>query len=356
MKNILKRSMAFLMAGFILFTSKDTAFVNADGQSFKQRHFEDIENETHRYLNENNVKIKEFDKDPETKDEANKQVTGDIKDPKDLKTYTTRIDYKISFGDEKIISYQPYIASVGENDKYTDFNNTEKTLPTKDIKLPDLAGFKAPQDKDTVDFNFIKKHSGKDINHIYTSVDKTVKIVHKFQSLKNRNDFDSITPITEYQGGPVGSMLFVQPLDAKKIEGFVPESNSVFSRIPVDTDNFSMDFYYYRKPITVTYDTDDGTAIEAKRLYYGQTIPKVKDPTKKGAKFKGWKINQDLYEITDQAENGNQVYTKGDVTTTSEFKNATPYTDIVFTAQWEENEKADYKTSIWSEKADYNEQ
>lgn len=357
MKNILKRSMAFLMAGFMLFTSKDTAFVNADVQSFKQRHFEDIENETHRYLNKNNVKVKEFDKDPETKDEANKQVTGDIKDPKDLKTYTTRIDYKISFGDEKIISYQPYIASVGENDKYTDFkDNTEKTLPKKDIKLPDLAGFKAPQDKDTVDFNFIKKHSGKDINHIYTSVNKTVKIVHRFQSLKNRNDFDSITPITEYQGGPVGSMLFVQPLDAKKIEGFVPESNSVFSRIPFDTTNFSMDFYYYRKPINVTYDTDDGTAIAAKRLYYGQTIPGVKDPTKKGATFKGWKINQDLYEITDQAENGNQVYKKGEVTNTSEFKNATPYTDIVFTAQWQENEKADYKTSIWSEKADYNEQ
>lgn len=357
MKNILKRSMAFLMAGFMLFTSKGTAFVNADGQSFKQRHFEDIENETHRYLNENNVKVKEFDKDPETIDEANKQVTGGIKDPKDLKTYTTRIDYKISFGDEKIISYQPYIASVGENDKYTDFgdNNKEKTLPKKDIKLPDLAGFKAPQDKDTVDFNFIKKHSGKDINHIYTSVDKTVKIVHRFQSLKNRNDFDSITPITEYQGGPVGSMLFVQPLDAKKIEGFVPESNSVFSRIPVDTTNFSMDFYYYRKPINVTYDTDDGTAIAAKRLYYGQTIPGVKDPTKKGAKFKGWKINQDLYEITEQAENGKQLYKKGEVTTTSEFKNATPYTDIVFTAQWEENEKADYKTSIWSEKSDYDE-
>lgn len=356
MKNILKRSMAFLMAGFILFTSKDTAFVNADGQSFKQRHFEDIENETHRYLNENNVKLKEFDKDPETIDEANKQVTGGIKDPKDLKTYTTRIDYKISFGDEKIISYQPYIASVGENDKYTDFKeNKEKTLPKKDIKLPDLAGFKAPQDKDTVDFNFIKEHSGKDINHIYTSVDKTVKIIHRFQSLKDRNDFKSITPITEYQAGPVGSMLFVQPLDAKKIEGFVPESNSVFSRIPVDTENFSMDFYYYRKPITVTYDTDDGTAIEAKRLYYGQTIPKVKDPTKKGAKFKGWKINQDLYEITDQAENGNQVYTKGEVTTTSEFKNATPYTDIVFTAQWEENKTADYKTSIWSERSDYDE-
>lgn len=356
MKNILKRSMAFLMAGFILFTSKDTAFVNADGQSFKQRHFEDIENETHRYLNKKNVKVKEFDKDPETIDEANKQVTGGIKDPKDLKTYTTRIDYKISFGDEKIISYQPYIASVGENDKYTDFkDNTEKTLPTKDIKLPDLAGFKAPHDKDTVDFNFIRENNGKDINNIYTSTDQKVKIVHRFQSLKNRNDFTSITPITEYQGGPVGSMLFVQPLDAKKIEGFVPESNSVFSRIPVDTTNFSMDFYYYRKPITVTYDTDDGTAIEAKRLYYGQTIPKVENPTKKGATFKGWKINQDLYEITDQAENGNQVYTKGEVTNTSEFKNATPYTDIVFTAQWEENEKADYKTSIWSEKADYDE-
>ena len=74
-----------------------------------------------------------------------------ITNPEMPKLYTMRADYKLPRNDEEVIGYQPYIATVGDEDyTYTDLDGNadkkvltdeEKTKINKTIDLPEIDGY-----------------------------------------------------------------------------------------------------------------------------------------------------------------------------------------------------------------------
>lgn len=218
-----------------------------------------------------------------------------IKNPRQPEIYTLRTDYKVKRGDKNEIDYQPYIASVGEN-----ATPTERAKIRQKIKLPDLAGYDRSMYDDhyLIDYETVKKAaeddglvSGneevgirKEANQefVYKPKDNTIKVKHVFQDL---NDFTKYTnpngstgedgeKITE-QSGNTGSTMEVIPLPDKDIKGFVPERKSIGMQVPEKTDDFILEYRYNRAHFDVTFDSQGGTDLPSRTLYYEQIIPKI---------------------------------------------------------------------------------
>ena len=316
-----------------------------------------------------------------------------IKNPDMPKLYTVHSDFKVQRGDDLVVSYQPYIATAGEA-----ISQDEKDKINKEVKFPNLDGYTSatPNRKANIVYKFIKdKALAKNnlvgdefkghFDYIYTPITSTVKIKHLFQDI---NDFNKYTnpdgtitqgdtiikadgttgPATEEeikkherittQHGVTGTSLTIQPLPDYEIKGYVPESTNITTQVPENPDNFVVELRYNLAHYNINYDTQGGTEIPARTLYYGQVIPKIADadiPTKVGGDFLGWKPSLDLNTKDGKTYKANEIIAVG---TGSAIKNldanlSMPYQDITFTAVWKDKEKADYAVQFWAEKADH---
>ena len=310
-----------------------------------------------------------------------------IKNPAMPKLYTMRADYKLPRNDEEVIGYQPYIATVGDEDyTYTDLEGNEgqkvltdeeKLKINKTIDLPAIDGYTSPTKSFTVNYDYIKDNEGEgylDGNeykgehpYLYQAKQGTIKIKHTFQELENREKYGLKDGDNEYiytyQTGVTGTSVTIKALDGEKIKGYEPEVNVLTTQVPQNAAKFEIEMRYNRAIYDVNFDSNGGTDLPGMTLFYGQTIPKLNfDITKKGSVLQGWKVNKDITYIDTDGSKKN--LTKDTLIKEEDFeagrkfvdgiKNAMPAEGLTFTAEWEENKKAEYVIQFWTEKPDYN--
>ena len=353
MKEFLKRLTTFFLAMLMLLSVPTQAFA----QSLE------------------NNRLNELEIIP-AKPGENETAENFIKNPEQPNIYTLRTDFKVQKGEKYEVNYQPYVASVGEAATQDEKNNVNKT-----IDLPDLAGYKKPQDSFSIDYNQIKEKAekgsktGNNTNGYvykanqsfnYDAVNKEIKIKHVFQELEDFNKYGLKPGRTEdlitTQSGNTGSTLEVRPLDEKDRKGFIPEAKYLTTQVPDNTDEFEIEYRYNRAHFNMVFDTLEGTEVPSRTLYYGQVIPSLDQnslPTKEGCEFVGWKPSVD---IEGRVNGVNKTFKAGELITdgTNPVKdlNASltmPAVNVTFTAEWKEKEKADYTILFWAEKSDYNE-
>ena len=299
-----------------------------------------------------------------------------IKNPKQPAIYTLRTDYKVQRGEKYEINYQPYIASVGEA-----ATQAEKDKVKKTIDLPAIVGYDEPQDNFTIDYDTIvnKVKAGtesKDANNgdrysanqefKYKAKSNSIKIKHVFQDLE---DFTKYTnpdgsvgekgELITTQQGNTGSTMEVSPLDKNdsRVKGFVPEADSITMQVPENAKDFILEYRYNRAHYDVVFDTQGGTELPARTLYYGQTMPKLADesiPTKVGGDFLGWKPSVDLKTKDGKTYKANEIIKAGTAAITNLDANLImPASKVTFTAVWKDKDKAGYAVQFWAEKADH---
>ena len=312
-----------------------------------------------------------------------------IKNPAMPKLYTMRADYKLPRNDEEVIGYQPYIATVGDEDyTYTDLDGNadkkvltdeEKTKINKTIDLPAIDGYTSPTKNFTVNYDYIKKKAEKgnlDANeykgkhpYLYNAKQGTIRVKHTFQKLEKLEEYGVRDGDNDFiytsQTGVTGTSVTIKALDGEKIKGYEPEVNVLTTQVPQNSKDFEIEMRYNRAIYDVNFDSKGGTDLPGMTLIYGQTIPKLNfDITKKGSELEGWKVNKDITYI--DTDGNKKTLSKDDLITKADFepggkfeagiKNAMPAEGLTFTAEWEENEKAEYVIQFWTEKPDYNDQ
>ena len=309
--------------------------------------------------------------------ESGQSATDFIKNPTQPDIYTLHTDFKTQKGEKYEISYQPYIASVGAK-----ASDAEKAKVNKTIDLPDLAGYDEPQDNFTIDYETIVNKakegikSEDKINGDRYSAEQEFKYAAKSNSIKIKHVFQDLEDFTKYtnpngsvgeegelittQQGNTGSTMEVSPLTEghPNRKGFVPEAESITMQVPENAENFILEYRYNRAHYDVTFDTQGGTELPARTLYYGQVIPKIADadiPTKVGGEFQGWKPSVDLTTKDGKTFKANEIIAVG---TGSAIKNLDanlimPASKVTFTAVWKDKEKAGYAVQFWAEKADH---
>ena len=312
------------------------------------------------------------------------------KNPDQPNIYTLRTDYLVERGvDDKgepkyVVNYQPYIASVGE--KATD---DEKAKVSKTINLPDIPGYNKPKDTNKteikdykINYDIIKnaannkKNTGNEEDGFryeekqefkYPGNKVEFKVKHVFQDLEDFTKYTNLdgtvgddTALFTTQNGNTGSTMEVSPLNKgdSRRKGFVPEAESIKMLVPENTKDFILEYRYNRAHFDVVFDTQGGTPLPARTLYYGQAMPKIADadvPTKVGGEFQGWKPSVDLTTKDGKTYKANEIIAVG---TGSAIKNLDanlimPASKVTFTAVWKDKEKADYAVQFWAEKADH---
>ena len=303
-----------------------------------------------------------------------------IKNPAQPDIYTLHSDYEITKDGRNIINYQPYVATVGAAASAEEQNKVDKT-----IKLPQFAGYNKPTDSannpinnyhidyqrivdaaqagsTTGDAEYGKVHQAKK-EYIYKGLPGTVTVKHVFQELRKINEYSrkpgTNTDIITTQTGQVGDKPLIKPLPAAEIAGFVPENKEM--RVLITQRGRSVEMRYNRAYFAVTYDTQDGTAVPSRTLYYGQEIPAIKStdiPTRIGAKLIGWKPSVDLHGTLNGTETtfrANEIIkdSSGAPLKDLNAKLIMPAHHIKFTAVWEDNPQADYAIQFWTEKSDH---
>lgn len=320
--------------------------------------YEHIDKEQSTILNADAVFIPaEFKEDPKNKGEANEQ----IQNPPTPETYTYEIDYLVPREGRQDSAYQPYIATVGES-----ASAEEKLKISKVINFPDLLGYRKPRVRQKIDYNSIRKkakdqpkpgltHYRKVDSYLYEPNLVMITVRHRFESLDNPGTFDDKKDIYSPMRGKVGDIQPVPLFIGDELNGYQPESTEISVRMPdqVGAKGFTVERRYYRKSYDVVYHSDGGTDIPAKRLYYGQKIPKLEeDPSKRGASLKGWVADQDLI-YRDAGKD--TTLPKGTPIEKDKIKSNNlimPATDVTFTAQWKDQEKANYTIQFWTQKAE----
>ncbi|MCA5587157.1 cell wall-binding repeat-containing protein [Finegoldia magna] len=295
------------------------------------------------------------------KPEIGKTANDLIKNPDQPKIYTLRTDYKVPKNGENKINYQPYVASVGE--KATD---AEKAKVNKKINLPDLKGYVKPQNSYNINFQDIvdkAKNPEKDgfnfvgtQEFVYGKKQSSLKIVHKFQKLEDFNKYEENPNVKPtQQTGYTGSVLEVNPIRDSRIVGFEPEADVLPILVPEDTRNFEVEFRYNRKTYEVNFNTDGGSSIPTRLVYFEQTIPTVEQPTKVGSIFLGWKPSVDLKDANGNTFKANKLMkdSSGNAIMDLKANVKMPASNVTFTAVWEDEKQADYVIQFWTEKPDY---
>lgn len=328
-----------------------------------------------------------LNKEPITIKKAEGKSAGDlVKNPDMPKLYTMRADYKLPRNDEEVIGYQPYIATVGDDEyTYTDLDGNEdqkvltdeeKSKIDKKIDLPGIDGYTSPTKNFHVNYDYIKENAKKgnlDVNeyigkhpYLYEAKRGTIKIKHTFQKLENRDEYGYRDGDNEYiyttQTGVTGTSVTIKALDGEKIKGYVAEVNVLTTQVPQNSNDFEIEMRYNRAIYDVNFDSNGGTDLPGMTLIYGQTIPKLNfDIEKLGSNLQGWKANKDI-NYTD-ADGNKKTLPKETLITKEDFeaggkfqdgiKYAMPAESLTFTAQWTENKTAEYVIQFWTEKPDY---
>ena len=303
-----------------------------------------------------------------------------IKNPNQPAIYTLRTDFKAQRGEKYQVDYQPYIASVGAA-----ATDAEKAKVNKPMDLPNIAGYKKPQENFKIDYDTVKKaadgknKTGDKVNGFrysdnkefkYDAISNKIKIKHVFQKL---DDFTKYTnpdgsvgddgALITTQNGNTGSTVQASPLSESdpRRKGFIPEANYINMQVPENAEDFILEYRYNRANYDVVFDTQGGTALPTRTLYYGQEMPKIADadiPTKVGSEFQGWKPSVELKGTLNGVERtykANEIIAVG---TGTAIKNLDanlimPASKVTFTAVWKDKEKADYAVQFWAEKADH---
>ena len=350
-KELFKRWMSGLLALIMLITAFPLQAIAA------QLNYDDIGGQKSAYIN--NI-------DPVTPAKTD-NATDYIKEPEMPEIYTLRSDYLVQKDHKWKVNYQPYVASVGANATPDEQANVKKT-----INLPDLKGYEKPQDSFDITYDSIVaaaktgEKTGdtwqKDQEFKYEAKESAFYVKHVFQSLTNFNEYGKKDGETEDNLGLVtgrtGSILDIQPLDDIFIKGFTPEADKLTSMVPENTTGFQVEYRYNRNSYEIDYDTVDGSDIDSRLLYYGQVIPKVKEPTKNGSIFLGWKPSVELKGTVNNVSKtfaANEIIkdNAGNVIKDLDANLIVPAENVVFTAEWKDAPKADYLIQFWTEKPDY---
>ena len=321
----------------------------------------------------------------EAKDQstANDQVTNE----KSCKVYNLRFVYTLN---DNVVSqlYQPYELTL-----------TERELNKKDfvkyLEVPHLVGYRTYagtyikkdgkyvqatdlDEKKThyikIDAAYIKEHAKADsadksglhykgiVNVPYTPEQKVYYVRHLVQKFDNPNEFEDVQlPDSVYNKvtktvtengqtkkvaltrnyGTVGTVAYAQPIF---IPGYRPETNLLRSILPDSDQPVIFTLRYYRDSYEVKYDTDNGTSIRTKRVYYQQPVTEVKAPTRRGYVFQGWTVSGlSDSEHSDSKVNKDQKFTS---------IKSMPANGVTFKAHWKAVEKAEYTVNVWAQKAD----
>lgn len=346
-----ERLLAFALAIMMLVTSIPLQAIAA------QLNYDDIGGQKSTYIN--NI-------DPVTPGKA-QNAKDYLKEPEMPEIYTLHSDYLVQKDHKWRVNYQPYVASVGAN-----ATQEEKDNVNKKINLPDLKGYEKPQDSFDITYDSIVKAAKtgektgdtwqKDQEFKYDAKESAFYVKHVFQSLTNFNEYGKKDGETgDHFGlvtGRTGSILDIQPLDDNLIEGFTPEADKLTSMVPENTRGFQVEYRYNRNSYEIDYDTVDGSDIDSRLLYYGQVIPKVEVPTKKGSIFLGWKPSVELkgkVNNIDKTFAANEIIkdNAGNVIKDLDANLIVPAKNVVFKADWKDAPKADYLIQFWTEKPDY---
>ncbi len=171
--------------------------------------------------------------------------------------------------------------------------------------------------------------------------------------------------------GVVGQNLYAQPIT---IEGYSPELNLISSPIPDDEDYADADtddpansnrpkkyllleLRYLLNKHEVSYDTQGGTAIQAKTFRYGMQVDAVPEPKRKGYVFDGWTCNTGAIRQTPAGAGGSSVPSYNPATPNKDpqatFIQHMPDANVHFVAHWKiASQQAQYHINIWVQKAD----
>lgn len=356
MKNYLKRTTTFVLALLMLLSVPLQAFAEstqgADPPKEEKKINYDI-TPIHKgdYVNKvNNLPVVPAKPGEGVKSEDY------IKDPAKPKLYTVKSDFKVLRGQDEIVSYQPYVATVGD-DKYTykDIDGSEKGVLSdaekekinKTLVLPVLDGYTSPTPTKNLDvkYSFIndpnKRHEqdGDEViakhDFIYKPKEAEIHVKHLFQDFGDLEKFGRLPGATEdkitTQTGQTGTSISVQPLPVGDRKGYVPESTNITTKIPENTKDFIVEYRYKRAYFDVVYDTkgkhykenklenkledeaEYGTSIPTRRAFYEQRIPKLIEteiPTKIGCDFLGWMPS---VEIKGTINDNKTTFNKGEV-------------------------------------------
>ena len=362
----LKRIISFVLAVMMIFTSLPVGLL-------AKVNYDDLTNDKPKFVNEL-IPVKP------AKLENGQTAEELIKNPNQPAIYTLRTDFKAQRGEKYQVDYQPYIASVGAA-----ATQAEKEKVNKPMDLPAIAGYKKPQENFKIDYDTVKNAAdgknitGNDVNGLrysankefkYDAISNIIKIKHVFQKLDDFTKYtnpdgsvgDDGTLITT-QNGNTGSTVQASPLSESdpRRKGFIPEANYINMQVPENAEDFILEYRYNRANYDVFFDTQGGTALPTRTLYYGQEMPKIADadiPTKVGSEFQGWKPSVELKGTLNGVERTFKANEIIKVATGSAIKNLDvnlimPASKVTFTAVWKDKEKADYAVQFWAEKADH---
>lgn len=358
MKNYLKRTTTFILALLMLLSVPLQAFA---GVNYNYNKLTDYRSE----IVNNKVPVKP------AKPEDGKTAVDLIKNPDQPAIYTLRTDYKVQRGEKYEVDYQPYIASVGEA-----ATEEEKAKVNQTVKLPDLTGYEKPDDDYLITYDKVKNAGNNGSQEFrYKSKTNAITIKHVFQDL---HDFTKYTnpdgsvgekgELITTQNGNTGSTMEVSPLNENERRGFVPEAPFITMQVPENAENFILEYRYNRAYYNVNFDTDGGTPVPDRTLYYEQIIPTIDDksiPTKAGSDFLGWKPSHDLQTEDGKTYKKNQIINKADGTPALDLDvklkmpalllglDEKSREKLTFTAVWKEKPKAEYVIQFWTEKTDY---
>ena len=283
-----------------------------------------------------------------------------IKNPDQPAIYTLRADFKVQRGDNEVISYQPYIATVGDK-----ASEEEKKKVDKWVDLPELDGYTAPTPRFHVNYEYIKNNAEKKHGEhpfVYKPHTNTIKVKHVFQHLDNISEYGepgaTKKDIIEEQSGLTGTSLNIQALSESKTPGYKAESNIITTQVPESVIGFEVVFRYNRKKYDVVYDTAGGTSIPSRTVYFEQTMPALAQneiPEKVGSNFLGWKPSVDLNTKDGRTYKANEIIAVGTGTpiTNLAVNLIMPASNVTFTAVWKDKDKAGYAVQFWAEKADH---
>ena len=362
---------------FILFLAIAMVITSLPVSIFAANDFNygNLQEEKSKFLNKEPAKKPaELGDDPTTTEEANAQ----IKNADMPRIFDIRAEYKAKKDDGLVHLFQPYEATVGDDDyTYKDskgntrnvISEAEKNKINKKVDLPDIDGYTKPTPTTIINYDYVKnkavvgKNNGSRYTflypYIYTAKEGKIKVKHIFQELYDKNKYGpkdgEAEPVYSEYKGQVGSEIIISPLSEKERMGYVPEKTVIRTRVPDDIKDYVIEYRYNRDSCNVSYDMDGGAPIPSQTLYYGQTIPNLNvKPKKIGGIFVGWKSDTDL-NYKDANGNIKTIHkdTKFDMKDFKDgIKEAMPAKDVKFTALWKDEPKANYTIQFWTEKAD----
>lgn len=184
------------------------------------------------------------------------------------------------------------------------------------------------------------------------NIGKPIVVEHKIKDKNGKvTTTKEVIHVTEITG-TVGSNVTAV---STYIRGYEPEHNLISSPLSDsedESDKLVLNLRYYRKAYEVTYDSAGGTDVTAQKVYYGQKVPEVSEPTYRGHTFLGWEIVQPGDNTNLSGDNNNRSSASNRSVTNEAHNYIMPDHDVKFRAAWSANEATNYRVNVWVQKAD----